>query len=256
MDGTLGGFTSRLLRELKLAPATASTEANGPAQEWSLADDPFSLAELIRDATDEVAFRTECLYGQRATALTAGQADYCLPDFFKVKGVYRGVTADGTRIPLSLYDTPQQFDRLTGKRENRNLPGLPILAYFSGPNGVTLWAVPDASVAAANTLVFEGYRKPGQFWKYDPDTLAGIAFAPDHYCPLPVWTHEAVYRCAKYKAAQSDERAWVVRNVVLWKAEYDGRGGELGRVEAAAATHHRTAAHRAVNGYDHRACRY
>jgi hypothetical protein len=108
---------------------------------------------------------------------------------------------------------------------------------FLGTNELRLFGPPAADRAGA--LAFEGYYKPGAFWKYDNETGAGLASADTDECPLPVWAHEAVYRCARAKAAARDERAEVRANVPLYRQEYEGRGGELGNVEASAALHHR-----------------
>jgi hypothetical protein len=224
---TRGDFKSRLRRELGLHSGT------------TLGGDPFSLNDIVREAADEVASRTDCLYGQRTADLTAGTVVYCLPDFYKPK-VVDVLDASGEWQELTIVDDPGDMDALAGpawRTENGADP--PTTGVFYGVN--TVHVSPPPSVSRTAALRFEGYRKPGEFWVYDSDTGLGVTLTDSHECPLPVWAHEAVYRCARLKAAaiEAATRPEIGKLLAFHQQQYDGRGGELGRVEANAALHHR-----------------
>lgn len=235
---TLGEIKRSLRIELDLHPETR------------LGKNPMLMQEIILRAADEVAGRTDCLGGgagtqARTATITANQATYCLADYYRVNAVLIK-TAAGKWQPLFIFDTPGDMDTYCGgawRNENASDPAR--AAIFSGVNTVTLYPTPSITRAAA--LRFEGWRKPGTTWRYDPNTGAAVAIADTQECPLPSWAQEAVRRCALYNGAKYERHPDVDR----FRDEYEGIRGEIGRVEAMTANHHANAAHHSLDYSKH-----
>lgn len=128
-----------------------------------LADDPTSLAKIIWQAADEVAELTDCFYGTTTLDLVQGKADYCESAAYRIKTM-NVLDASGRWWPLSYLEGAQADMRSYGQW--RNYPGIdpPTSVIFNGVNAITLFPMP--SVSRNDAVQFQGYMKPGPFWKY------------------------------------------------------------------------------------------
>jgi hypothetical protein len=217
----------RLRRDLRLGPGVY------------LYGDEWTQEEIVREAADDVAFQTDCLYGVRTTGLVTDQQTYCLPEIYRHKTLYVK-DAGGQWGPLDSFESAEMDSLTAVSWRNHGTGDPPRGAVWQGVNAVRLHPTPSATRASA--LAFEGFLKPGAFWSFDEDGEPEET-TDETECPLPSWAQEAVYRVARVKAAAMDERPEIAAKLGVWAAERDE---ELGNVEMNAARHHATVVRHAV----------
>jgi hypothetical protein len=189
--------------------------------------DPFGLEYLILETANEIARRTDCLFGRRYLDLTAGQAEYCSPDVYRIRGVFLlDTTQDVYRRMLLMNFADRKVDRI---REDNSQTSLDT-AILYGMNKVGFF--PNPTDAVTNGIMLEGYCQPGSIWQYD---ISGnpVSLSDSHECPLPNVSHDClVYGVLAARAMQMMEP----QVLAMYKAEYLER---LGMVEGWAATYAR-----------------
>lgn len=202
------------------------------------AANPFTLASDIIWSANNVAGRTDCLFGVRTTGLVAEQTTpYCLPDLYRLNDV-AVLDAAGKWRGMNLYDSPgdASFALGTSWRGDTSVDP-PQDAILYGVNQVVLH--PPASVTRAAALALLGWYRPGVYWVFD-GSGNGVAATDADECPLPIWAHDAVVAGAKWRQAKRDNRPEVRSRAADLGAEYDR---ERGSVEQKAHEHHQNIAH-------------
>lgn len=145
--------------------------------------DPFTMDSALNRVTDEFAGPgMDCYWTSETGDITSGQAEYCAPSMYKLKGVYWLDATSKWRVLLPT--TPQKLDRASGGNW-RNDPSsdTPVYAVFEGANRFLLYPSPNFTRSAA--VKFEGYAQTN---------VSGIStWALDTVeCPVPSWCHEAI----------------------------------------------------------------
>lgn len=189
--------------------------------------DPFGLEYLIIETANEIARKTDCLFGRRYLDLTAGQSEYCSPDVYHIRGVFLlDTTQNVYRRMLLMNFANRKVDRI---REDTAQVVLDT-AILYGMNKIGFAPTPTSSIT--NGIMLEGYCQPGSIWQYD---VSGnpVALADTQECPLPNVAHD----CLVYGVLAARAMQMMDANVLgMYKAEYLER---LGMVESWAATYAR-----------------
>lgn len=186
--------------------------------------DPFGLEYIIVETANQIARRTDCLFGRRYLDLVANQSEYCSPDIYRIRGAFLLDSGDYKRIRLIDY-----ADRRVDVYRETNSAGVDS-AIIYGMNKIGIKPAPANAVA--DGLIIEGYAQPGNVWQYDATGLP-VSLVDTHECPLPEVAHDClVYGTLYMRGVQMKE----MDLVAVWKQEYEQR---LGFVESFAATYAR-----------------
>jgi len=192
--------------------------------------DPFTMDSALNRVTDEFAGPgMDCYWTSETGDINAGQAEYCAPTMYKLKGAY-WLDATSMWRPL-LPTTPQKLDRVSTRWRNDPETDQPVYAAFEGANRFVLYPTPNFDRLAA--LKFEGYAQTN---------VSGIStWGLDTVeCPLPSWCHEAIVYGTAIEVASSmlagDASVEVERSSRVMPV-LEGRYRRLrGQAESAAST--------------------
>ena len=188
--------------------------------------DPFGLEYIVIETANQIARRTDCLFGRRYLDLVADQSEYCAPDVYRIRGVFM---LDGTDYKrLQLLDFSDR--RVDDYRQSD--AGSFDSAILYGMNKIGFKPTPTA--ALTNGIIIEGYCQPGSVWQYD-SAGAPVTLVDAHECPLPEVAHDClVFGTLYMRALQMKDNDIIA----AFKAEFEQR---LGFVESFAATYGRRA---------------
>jgi len=186
--------------------------------------DPFGLEYLIVETANEIARRTDCLFGRRYLDLVADQSEYCSPDIYRIRGVFILKNSNYERIRLLEFSS-QAVDNY------RNDSGAELDACIAmGMNRLGFKPAPTSAIT--NGIMIEGFAQPGSIWQYDINGDP-VALADSHECPLPDVAHDCVVYGTLYKRAMQMKEA---DSLALYRNEYLQH---LGEVESFAAIYNR-----------------
>lgn len=186
--------------------------------------DPFGLEYIIIETANQIARRTDCLFGRRYLNLVANQSEYCAPDVYRIRGAFLLDSGDYKRIRLIDFS-----DRRVDVYRESNSAGVDA-AILYGMNKIGIKPAPTAAVT--NGLIIEGYCQPGSVWQYDING-APVTLVDTHECPLPEVAHDCLVYGTLYMRALQMKDSDIV---AAWKAEFEQR---VGFVESFAATYGR-----------------
>jgi hypothetical protein len=186
--------------------------------------DPFGLEYIVVETANQIARRTDCLFGRRYLDLVADQSEYCSPDVYRIRGVFLLESGDYKRLRLIDF-----ADRRADVYREANTAGVDAaILYAMNKIGIK----PAPTEAITNGLIIEGYAQPGNVWQYDingdPVTLADT-----HECPLPEVAHDCLVFGTLYMRALQMKDSDIV---AAFKAEFEQR---LGFIESFAGTYGR-----------------
>jgi hypothetical protein len=188
--------------------------------------DPFGLEYIVIETANQIARRTDCLFGRRYLDLVANQSEYCAPDVYRIRGVFMLDNGDYKRLPLIDF-----ADRRVDDYRETNAVGVDAaILYAMNKVGIK----PAPTDAVTDGIIIEGYCQPGNIWQYDING-APVALADTHECPLPEVAHDCLVFGTLYMRALQMKDSDIV---AAWKAEFEQR---LGFVESFAATYGRRA---------------
>ena len=187
--------------------------------------DPFGLEYLIIETANEIARKTDCLFGRRYLDLVANQAEYCSPDMYRIRGVFL-LKDDNTYERIKLLDYADRKVDVYRMNTGVQLDACILM----GMN--RLGFKPAPTDALTNGIMIEGYCQPGSIWQYDING-APVALADSHECPLPDVSHDCLVYGILYKRAMQMKDADVL---AIFKTEFNER---IGQVESYAATYGR-----------------
>jgi len=188
--------------------------------------DPFGLEYIVIETANQIARRTDCMFGRRYLDLVANQSEYCAPDVYRIRGAFLLEQGDYQRLRLIEFSDR----RVDDYRESNNTGTNAAILYAM--NRIGLKPAPDAAVT--NGLMIEGYCQPGNVWQYDVNGDP-VALTDAHECPLPEVAHDClVYGVLYMRSAQMRDNDIIA----FYKQEFEQR---LGFVESFAATYGRRA---------------
>lgn len=186
--------------------------------------DPFGLEYIIIETANQIARRTDCLFGRRYLDLVANQSEYCAPDVYRIRGVFLLDTGDYKRLKLMDFSDR----RVDEYRENGNTGVDTAILYAMNKIGIK----PAPTAAVTDGLIIEGYCQPGSVWQYDING-APVTLVDTHECPLPEVAHDClVFGTLYMRALQMKD----TDTIAAFKAEFEQR---VGFVESFAATYGR-----------------
>lgn len=186
--------------------------------------DPFGLEYIIIETANQIARRTDCLFGRRYLDLVANQSEYCAPDVYRIRGVFLLDTGDYKRLKLMDFSDR----RVDEYRENGNTGVDTAILYAMNKIGIK----PAPTAAVTDGLIIEGYCQPGSVWQYDING-APVTLVDAHECPLPEVAHDClVFGTLYMRALQMKD----TDTIAAFKAEFEQR---VGFVESFAATYGR-----------------
>lgn len=186
--------------------------------------DPFGLEYIIIETANQIARRTDCLFGRRYLDLVANQSEYCAPDVYRIRGVFLLDTGDYKRLKLMDFSDR----RVDEYRENGNTGVDTAILYAMNKIGIK----PAPTAAVTDGLIIEGYCQPGSVWQYDTNG-APVTLVDTHECPLPEVAHDClVFGTLYMRALQMKD----TDTIAAFKAEFEQR---VGFVESFAATYGR-----------------
>jgi hypothetical protein len=189
--------------------------------------DPFGLEYLILETANEIARKTDCLFGRRYLDLVASQSEYCSPDMYHIRGVFLLNTTQSIYQRMLLINFANRKADVI--RENTSQTTLDTCILY-GMNRIGFF--PEPTVAIPNGIMLEGYCQPGSIWEYDVNGNA-VPLADTQECPLPNVSHD----CLVYGVLAARAMQMMEPNVLaMYKAEYLDR---LGMVEGWSATYAR-----------------
>jgi len=186
--------------------------------------DPFGLEYIIIETANQIARRTDCLFGRRYLDLVANQSEYCAPDVYRIRGVFLLDTGDYKRLKLMDFSDR----RVDEYRENGNTGVDTAILYAMNKIGIK----PAPTAAVTYGLIIEGYCQPGSVWQYDING-APVTLVDTHECPLPEVAHDCLVFGTLYMRALQMKDA---DTIAAFKAEFEQR---VGFVESFAATYGR-----------------
>jgi hypothetical protein len=186
--------------------------------------DPFGLEYIVVETANQIARRTDCLFGRRYLDLVADQSEYCSPDVYRIRGVFMLDTGDYKRLQLLDFS-----DRRVDDYRESSSGGIDS-AILYGMNKIGIKPTPSA--ALTDGIIIEGYCQPGSVWQYD-STGAPVTLVDAHECPLPEVAHDCLVFGTLYMRALQMKDSDIV---AAFKAEFEQR---LGFVESFAATYGR-----------------
>ncbi len=186
--------------------------------------DPFGLEYLIVETANEIARRTDCLFGRRYLDLVADQSEYFSPDIYRIRGVFILKNGNYERIRLLEFSS-------NAVDNYRNDSGAELDACIAmGMNRLGFKPAPTSAIT--NGIMIEGFAQPGSIWQYDINGDP-VTLADSHECPLPDVAHDCVVYGTLYKRAMQMKEA---DSLALYRNEYLQH---LGEVESFAAIYNR-----------------
>jgi hypothetical protein len=186
--------------------------------------DPFGLEYLVLETANQIARKTDCLFGRRYLDIVSGTDEYCSPDMYRIRGVFKLDNNDYKRVRL--------LDFADRKVDAYRTQGNAVLdaCILYGTNKLRFLPTPADSVT--NGIMIEGYCQPGMIWQYDINGNP-VALSDTQECPLPDSAHDClVYGVLYARAMQMKD----VNVLALYKGEYLDR---LGVVESNSAIYGR-----------------
>jgi len=144
--------------------------------------DPYAVDNALNMVCDTFAGPgMDCYWTSETTDLVSGTAEYCAPQFYKIKSVLwlDSIGNWNCLMPISVAD----MDRLSFNWRNIDPQSALTYAVFEGCNRITLYPKPNFNQAGG--LKIEGYANTN---------ASGIStWATEaSECPLPSWCHDAV----------------------------------------------------------------
>lgn len=186
--------------------------------------DPFGLEYLVLESANQIARKTDCLFGRRYLDLEEDVDEYCSPDMYRIRGVFKLEDNEYKRLRL-LDFADRQVDRY---RTQGNAVIDACILYATN----RLRFLPTPTDNVTNGVMIEGYCQPGMIWQYDTNGNA-VPLADDQECPLPDSAHDCLVYSVLYSRAMQMKDANVL---ALYKSEYLDR---LGMVESNSAIYGR-----------------
>jgi len=186
--------------------------------------DPFGLEYLIIETANEIARRSDCMFGRRYLDLVADQSEYCSPDIYRIRGVFKLKDGDYERIRILEFSSVSVDAYRTSSHYELDT------CILMGMNRIGFKPAPTD--ALANGIMIEGFMQPGNVWQYDVNGNA-VALDDAHECPLPDVAHDCVVYGVLYKRAMQMKDA---DSLALFRNEYLQH---LGEVESFAAIYGR-----------------
>jgi hypothetical protein len=188
--------------------------------------DPFGLEYIVVETANQIARRTDCMFGRRYLDLVANQSEYCSPDVYRIRGIFLLESGDYKRLRLLDFS-----DRRVDDYRQTDSSGVDAAVLYA-MNKVGIKPTPTAAVT--NGLIIEGYCQPGNVWQYDVNGNP-VTLADSHECPLPDVANDClVYGVLYMRSAQMRDNDIIA----FYKQEFEQR---LGFVESFAATYGRRA---------------
>jgi hypothetical protein len=186
--------------------------------------DPFGLEYIVVETANQIARRTDCLFGRRYLDLVADQSEYCSPDVYRIRGVFLLESGDYKRLRLIDF-----ADRRVDVYREANTAGVDAaILYAMNRIGIK----PAPTEAITNGLIIEGYAQPGNVWQYDNNGNP-VTLADTHECPLPEVAHDCLVFGTLYMRALQMKDSDII---AAFKAEFEQR---LGFIESFAGTYAR-----------------